>query len=204
MSMTKVLCVDDNADLVEALSEILQAMKYDSRAVTSGEECLSMLRTGKFRPDIVLLDIMMAPMDGWSVLESIRRDEELGDMPVIMLTGKYPTPEEIGKYGMQFDGYLMKPFAFDVLRNELESVMRSAAEMEHGLQKARKRGVPESDLAECRRLTSGVRVMMKMENDFADDDTIKMTCCNFGQQCRSRVCSIMGRDDSEMFGRAGK
>ena len=149
---------------------------------------------------------MMSPMDGWSVLDNIRRDEELGGMPVIMLTGKYPTPEEINQYGKEFDGYLMKPFAFDLLRNELESVLRSAAETEHTLQKARRRGVSRNrTLAECRRLTSGVRVMKKMEDDFAEDETYQDNVLRpRAQQCRSRVCSLMGGDDPDLFGRAGK
>ncbi|OPY31670.1 MAG: response regulator PleD [Methanomassiliicoccales archaeon PtaU1.Bin124] len=190
--MHRVLCVDDNADLVEALTDILMAMKFDARSVTSGNECLELLASGKFRPDVILLDIMMSPMDGWSTLRHIRSESEISCIPVIMLTGKYPTPSEINDFSPLFDGYLMKPFAFERLKVELEKVVGCFMQTEVELQDARKKGVCEPTLCEYRRLTSAVRVMSEMQNNFAEDESIKEACCAIEKQMRSRVIDIMG------------
>ena len=108
--MTTILCVDDNADLVELLSELLKMMGYEVRTAPGGDECLRMINGERFHPDLILLDIMMEPMDGWETLGHIRENPVSRDIPVVMLTGKYPTMSEAETYGPMIDDYLMKPY----------------------------------------------------------------------------------------------
>jgi DNA-binding response OmpR family regulator len=65
----------------------------------------------------------MGPMDGWQVLKSTRSDSKYLTVPVVMLTGKYPTMKEIDEFAISIDGYLMKPFAIERLKHEIEMVL---------------------------------------------------------------------------------
>lgn len=154
--MTTVLCVDDNAALAEILSEMLLSMKFDPYTVPGGEECLAVLRKGEVKPDIVLLDIMMEPMDGWTTLLNIRSDPDLFTFPVVMLTGKYPTMSEVDEFSPLIDGYLMKPFAVESLSREIEAVLDHVRLREEVIDRARSKGADEQLLHEYRRLTSRV------------------------------------------------
>lgn len=60
-------------------------------------------------PDLVLLDIMMEPMDGWETLERIKTSPALRHIPVLMLTAKPLTPEEANEYGPYIEDYILKP-----------------------------------------------------------------------------------------------
>lgn len=160
--MYKVLCVDDDDRLVEVLSDMLQYSNYDARAVTSGAMCLELLNSG-YRPDIILLDIMMFPMDGWETLRRIRNDKQLFYLPILMLTGKFPTMTEVEEYGTLFDGYLMKPFALESLSNEINNLMNLVKIREDIICRARIMCVDDNMLNEYRRLSSISRVLKKLE-----------------------------------------
>ena len=86
--MFSILIVDDNADLVELFSVVLTRNGYKTCSAVSGEECLKLLKIST--PDLILLDIMMDPMDGWETLTGIRSDRMSQSLPVIMVTGKQP------------------------------------------------------------------------------------------------------------------
>jgi len=90
-----VLIVDDDADTRELLSFYLQSydVMMDVAQAESGEHALAALRRGP--PDLVLLDLMMTGIDGWHVLDAMRRDPALADVPVIFITAQDPTPEPI-------------------------------------------------------------------------------------------------------------
>ncbi len=166
--MNRVLCVDDNAALVEILSDMLRSMDYEPYAVTGGDECLEVLKRGDFKPDIILLDIMMSPMDGWTTLKHIRNDKESFSKPVLMLTGKFPTMTEVKNYGTLSDGYLMKPFAFESLAKEVENALDRVKNTEAIIQNARSKGADETMLNEYRRLSSAKCVLKQFEKIFMD------------------------------------
>jgi two-component system OmpR family response regulator len=161
--MFKILCVDDNMDLVEVLSEMLKALNYESKTVTGGMECLDLLKEGYFRPDLILLDIMMSPMDGWATLTNLKGDPDLLMIPVFMLTGKFPTMAEVNEYSTLFDGYLMKPFALQSLSYEIENYLEREKTTEEVIRNARMKGVDEAILIEYRRLTSTMYVLKQFE-----------------------------------------
>jgi two-component system OmpR family response regulator len=105
--MTLILIVDDNAELAELFTLLLDNEGYEVRSAANGQEALALaLETP---PDLVLLDIMMEPMDGWEVLKQLRAMPEHTWTPVVMITGKQPTSEEVTQYGNLIDGYILKP-----------------------------------------------------------------------------------------------
>jgi DNA-binding response OmpR family regulator len=115
--MMNILYIDDMPLLTKFYGQALTKAGYEITTAKSGEECLEILQTQK--PDLILLDIMMKPMDGWQVLSRIRKNDPDHNIPVIMLTAKSIFPGEVFMYGEFFDGYIMKPLTIDALNKEI-------------------------------------------------------------------------------------
>ena len=91
--MYTILVVDDNPSIVDIFVNMLQQGGYMTLTATSGEKALQILE--KNRPDIILLDIMMEPLDGWQTLERIKAGPpSISSIPVMMITAKQLTIEE--------------------------------------------------------------------------------------------------------------
>ena len=83
----KILIVDDDPDFVKITKKVLESRGYETSAASGGAEALKVMRTAPFRPDLVLLDIMMDYVtDGLDVSNAMQRDPSLMDIPVIMIT----------------------------------------------------------------------------------------------------------------------
>lgn len=161
--MTTIFCVDDNPDLVELLAELLKMTGYEVRTAPGGAECLRMLEDNGFHPDLILLDIMMEPVDGWETLRSIRDNPRTRDIPVAMLTGKHPTMREAGLYGPMIDDYLMKPYYPRQIDEVIRHILARADHVREVIQKARDHGVEGQVLSDYQRLASTVEVLKKLK-----------------------------------------
>jgi len=82
--MAKILLVDDDPDFVEATKAVLESKPYQVITALSGEEGLKKAREEK--PDLVLLDIIMPEVDGFQVCQQLKKDPQLSQIPVIMIT----------------------------------------------------------------------------------------------------------------------
>jgi two-component system sensor histidine kinase/response regulator len=109
---TKVLVVDDHPANVTIVEEILD-QEFELRSVTCGKDALASLEY--FKPDIVLLDIMMPGIDGYEVCRRIRLDERFKFTKIVMLSAKARTQERLAGYQVGADDYLTKPFDHDEL-----------------------------------------------------------------------------------------
>ena len=118
--MSTVLIVDDDPDIANIFKIFLSRDGHTAVTASDGNVCLEKVRQSKF--DLILLDIMMAPMDGWETLEHIKSDARASSTPVIMVTGKPLEEKERVKYGNVFFQYLMKP----VRRTELCDIVKGA------------------------------------------------------------------------------
>jgi len=119
----KVLIVDDNPDLVEALSLgfQIQGSEWEVLAAESGEKALGLFHEES--PDIILLDIAMPGLDGFEVLRRIR---QVSDVPVIMLTVKGDELDKVRALGLGADDYVTKPFSSLELMARVKAVLRRA------------------------------------------------------------------------------
>jgi two-component system, OmpR family, response regulator len=101
-----VLIVDDSTFIVEGLVAILRK-RFRALPSFGGEECLAILRTEM--PDIIVLDIMMEPMDGWETLARIKENPRTRHIPVLMFSAKKISPEEAEAHRIRIDDFLTKP-----------------------------------------------------------------------------------------------
>ena len=101
--MKRILVVDDEVDVLTILSIALQMHDYEVATAGDGEEALAMLRAAAVeeRPfDALLLDMAMPRVDGWYVLHQVRKDPALKNLPIIAVTGKVVSPEDIARIGV--------------------------------------------------------------------------------------------------------
>lgn len=94
--MAKVMIIEDDPLMIRMYERIFKLNKYDIETAFDGEEGLAKLKSTKNKPSIILLDVMMPKMNGFDVLALIKKDEELKDIPVIILTN-LAGKEEAGK-----------------------------------------------------------------------------------------------------------
>ena len=168
--METVLLVDDNADLLGLFSVVLARSGYSVLTADGGEQCMAILR--EQLPDLVLLDIMMEPVDGWETLAMIRTDERTRRLPVIMVTGKQPTREEIRQHLAEIDGYVVKPLTIAELTGLVSAYFQRQKHADKRVQAARAAGAGETLVAEywdlCRLIATGSslsRVMPELAPD---------------------------------------
>lgn len=111
----KILMVEDEPDIREAVQASLESRGYTVVAAADGEEGLRKIKSEK--PDLVLLDIVMPKVDGWQVLKAIRSDEDTAtrELPVVMLTANRETSSLIESQSQKATDYLMKPFDIEKL-----------------------------------------------------------------------------------------
>ena len=116
----KVLAIDDDPGFLRLVEQVLTQQGYEVLKASSGQEGLRILFTHK--PDLVLLDVVMARMDGWQTCQRIR---DVSDIPIIMLTGKQKAEEDIVR-GLDYgaDDYLIKPVGNRVLVARVRAVLR--------------------------------------------------------------------------------
>ena len=117
----RALVVEDDANIAELLRLYLGKDGFDVMIAADGGKAESSFDL--FSPDVVLLDIMLPVMDGWSVLRTIRQDSKT---PVIMLTAKGETNDKVQGLKQGADDYLTKPFEMKELLARVEAVLRRA------------------------------------------------------------------------------
>lgn len=121
--MKKILIADDEPDALKFLEKGLKRNKYSVVATPSGNEVIALARAEK--PDLLLLDIAMPGMDGYTLAENLKCDEELKSIPIIFITGKELTPkavEEMTEEAGAHD-YIMKPCSFEVILSKVKAVL---------------------------------------------------------------------------------
>jgi len=111
MDRGKILIADDEQVLRELLSDILEQQGYKVIQTQNGEEALKEFFEEE-DIDLVILDILMPKMNGWSVLREIR---EYSNVPVIMLTALGENKDEVEGFKNGADDYIPKPFSYEVL-----------------------------------------------------------------------------------------
>jgi two-component system OmpR family response regulator len=116
----RVLVVDDESSLTELLSMALRYEGWEVRSAGDGAEAVRAARA--FRPDAVILDVMLPDMDGLTVLGRLRR--ELPDVPVLFLTARDAVEDRIAGLTAGGDDYVTKPFSLEEVVARLRGLIR--------------------------------------------------------------------------------
>jgi signal transduction histidine kinase len=117
----KILVVDDIPENVRLLEAVLTPRGYEVVPATSGAQALELVRSE--RPDLVLLDVVMPGMDGYTVCRTLREDEETAVLPVIMVTSSVG-PEKTKAIEAGADDFIPKPFNHGELLTRVKSLLR--------------------------------------------------------------------------------
>ena len=115
----KVLIVEDDKNIADLLRLYLEKEGMDCQV--AGDGLLGLDRFHQFQPDLVLLDIMLPGMDGWSVCKKIR---ETSKAPIIMLTAKGELEDKVSGLEMGADDYITKPFEMKEVLARVHAVLR--------------------------------------------------------------------------------
>jgi len=120
----RILAVDDDPKVRTFVSKGLGESGMECETAPDGETALEILRARRF--DLVLLDVMLPGLQGWDVLEALRREGH--DVPVIWVTARDALEERVKGLRMGGDDYIVKPFAFAELVARIHAVLRRRSE----------------------------------------------------------------------------
>lgn len=121
----KILIVDDDETMNELVRVNLQPRGYDMISATSGARAIDMVR--EYRPDLVVLDVMMPEMDGFEVCKQLR---EFTDIPVLFLTAKGREQDLVRGFEVGGDDYVRKPFSLRELEARIQALLKRAVRVE--------------------------------------------------------------------------
>ena len=119
-----VLVADDDADIRSLLEFRLKQAGYQVIAVADGEAAFS--AAIEHRPDLAVLDVMMPKLDGYELTRRVREHEEIGRMPIILLTARVQDADVERGFELGADDYLKKPFSPQELRARVQAILGRA------------------------------------------------------------------------------
>ena len=121
MSDITVLVVDDEARIRKLIKDFLMQKGYSILEAGDGEEALKIFAENQNKIKLILLDVMMPKLDGWSVLRQIRQDSKV---PIIMLTARGEEQDELFGFELGVDEYISKPFSPKILVARVEAILK--------------------------------------------------------------------------------
>lgn len=120
--MTRVLVVEDNANLAFGLTRSLESEGYEVEAAEDGLRGFELARTTS--PDLVVLDLMLPGMDGYTILKKLRAEGK--DVPVLILTARGEEADKVFGFRLGADDYVTKPFSLSELLARVQAILRRA------------------------------------------------------------------------------
>ena len=116
-----ILIVDDESRMRKLIKDFLTAKGYCILEAEDGEKAIEVFEENRNKIKLILLDVMMPKLDGWSVLRKIRQESNL---PVIMLTARGEEQDELFGFELGVDEYISKPFSPKILVARVEAILK--------------------------------------------------------------------------------
>lgn len=116
-----ILIVDDESRMRKLIKDFLTAKEYKILEAEDGEKALQVFEENSEKIDLILLDVMMPKLDGWSVLRQIRQTSKV---PIIMLTARGEEQDELFGFELGVDEYISKPFSPKILVARVEAILK--------------------------------------------------------------------------------
>jgi DNA-binding response OmpR family regulator len=125
MTITKILVVDDDPDILEPIRLLLEGEGYTVETTTKGDHTYQIVKT--FRPDLILLDILMSGSDGRTICRTLKEAKETKHIPIVMMSAHPGADADSKKSGA--DDFVAKPFELDELTDAIsKNLHRSLTE----------------------------------------------------------------------------
>lgn len=123
--LKKVVCVDDEAEMIDLVKFILSRQDFIVTGAPDGKTGLKTIE--EVQPELVILDLMMPEIDGWEVYQQMQAREDMKDIPVIILTAKAQSIDRVlGLHIARVNAYLTKPFKPQDLLETIDRVLTKA------------------------------------------------------------------------------
>ena len=116
-----ILIIDDEERMRKLIKDFLASKGYTSLEAEDGEKALQVFQENKNKISLILLDVMMPKLDGWSVLRQIRQTSKV---PIIMLTARGEEQDELFGFELGVDEYISKPFSPKILVARVEAILK--------------------------------------------------------------------------------
>ena len=116
-----ILVVDDEERMRKLIKDFLVANNYSILEAEDGEKAIEVFQNNKNKIDLILLDVMMPKLDGWSVLRQIRQTSKV---PIIMLTARGEEQDELFGFELGVDEYISKPFSPKILVARVQAILK--------------------------------------------------------------------------------
>lgn len=129
MNDITVLIVDDESRMRKLIKDFLMQKNYKILEAGDGEEALRIFQENEEKISVILLDVMMPKLDGWSVLRQIRQTSKI---PIIMLTARGEEQDELFGFELGVDEYISKPFSPKILVARVEALLKRTRAEENG------------------------------------------------------------------------
>jgi len=127
-----VLVVDDESRMRKLIKDFLMQKNYNILEAEDGEKALQIYQEEKEKIKLILLDVMMPKLDGWSVLRQIRQESKV---PIVMLTARGEEQDELFGFELGVDEYIAKPFSPKILVARVEAIIKRVYSEEESTEK---------------------------------------------------------------------
>lgn len=155
--MKRILVVDDEKNMRKIISDYIKSSEMAVETACDGEEALEMIEENHY--DLVVLDVMMPKMDGWSVLRQIKKNK---DIPVLMLTARSEENDEIFGLELGADEYIGKPFSPKILMARIALLLKRYEKIE-----------------DSKLIIGSIVLDQKAYKAFLDDELLKLSSTEF-------------------------
>jgi two-component system phosphate regulon response regulator PhoB len=169
-----ILIVEDENDLVDTLEYRLEREGFETRSTDKGKEALEFV-DGDRLPDLILLDLMLPDISGTEVCRRIRENEEIADLPIVMLTARDEEIDRVVGFEAGADDYVVKPFSMRELVLRIRAILRRLRQQEEEESRAEE---DESETPE--EITFGeIRIDVPGHRVWVDEDEVSLTALEF-------------------------
>ena len=131
MIQSSILVVDDETRMRKLIKDFLMVKGYQILEAEDGEKALEIYEQNQSKIELILLDVMMPKLDGWSVLRQIRQTNKT--IPIIMLTARGEEQDELFGFELGVDEYITKPFSPKILVARVEAILRRTGKEESSI-----------------------------------------------------------------------
>lgn len=119
--MRKILIVDDDPDILEAIKIIVESEGYNAEVTTRAREAIRIVQD--FKPDLIILDVLLSGDDGRVICKSLKTDERTKDIPIIMISAHPSAKKSVKESGA--NSFVPKPFSIEELVYEVQKHIKT-------------------------------------------------------------------------------